>query len=356
MPESTKPQIQTPPPNSPGKDKADEVYKQEFGGAKTEGEQAVEFLDSERQDVAQSTSKNQEEDLKKSLGTGFTFGALNVTNSTAPEAYLNRAEDYLSSDSWSNTARKFTSNQLTVPGSPTRRFVKPLAIGSAAMYAGSRGVDKLLEKDRLKETSKQNVSNVDANSKPTVETSMKKNARIKWMDDFASWVKGSDEAASASAGGDNVSQHLDEATYDGQPHPNDPYFDEAVDRASSESYGQPSLDDIEIKRQEIEAEKADRSFTERLSDGAEKSKDEVANTAETAGGIAGAGLLGGAGYYGYNAFTDEGKKSRPEQVAQTAVHRPASRAGRQIGGATPQRRATQPQMQPAKRPARTQQR
>jgi hypothetical protein len=350
MPESTKPQIQTPPPNSPGKSKTDDAYKQEFGGAKTEGEQAVEFLDSQRQDVAQDTSKNQEEDLKKSLGTGFTFGALNVTNSTAPEAYLNRAEDYLSGDSLPDTARKFTSNQLTVPGSPTRRFVKPLAIGSAAMYAGSRGVDKLLDKDRLKEPSDK------SKSKPTVKTSIKKNARIKWVDDFASWVKGGDEAASASAGGDNVSQHLDEATYNGQPHHDDPYFDEAVDRASSESYGQPSLEDIEIKRQEIEAEKADRSFTERLSDGAEKSKNEVADTAETAGGIAGAGLLGGAGYYGYNAFTNEGQKSRPEQVAQTAAHRPASRAGRQIGGANPQRRATRPRMQPARTPARTQQR
>ena len=198
MPEPAQPNIKTP--SSPSGSIQDS-YEQEFGSTKTEGEQAVEFVDAQRQEAARDTSKSQEEDLKKSLGTGFTFGALNVANSAPPEVYLNRAKNYSSNDRLLDTARKFTSNQLTVPGSATRRFAKPLAIGSATMYAGSRAVDSLLdEESKVNYGSDQSMNNngptgtgpngITSGSIGDDNYNTEKQAKsVIKMDDAASWLR-----------------------------------------------------------------------------------------------------------------------------------------------------------------------
>jgi hypothetical protein len=182
----------------------------------------LEFLDSERQNVAKNISDEQKEDAAKAVGMGTTFGGMQAATE-APEGYgediLRKADNMDAPDMAKPLIREFGE------GGMVRRFGRPFLGAAAATYAGSRLTKNLLGDDDLYEGKKsrpappqpstppssvspspvgQQSASDGVNATPRVKkasnTSFQKEAVGKWLDDMASFFRSSNDVNLPDAG------------------------------------------------------------------------------------------------------------------------------------------------------------
>lgn len=298
-----------PSANSIGSPNIDQKFKEEFGKARGRSADTADFLDNERENIVRDINNQQERDLKQGLGTGLTFGALNITGDTEPNYYADKKRqiDKMDISDWRKNLKKQFAK-----GSKMRRFVRPAILGTGAVY----GVNRLVN----------NALDVDNPNQNIQKQSMKKEAKGfgKWVDEMKSFT-GFGKSKGKTSGGVEWEEPAN-SSFDDMPHPDDPHFEEAVNRADeyTEPGVTPDLNDIKVEIDRINRE--NQSFGERFREGLDASKDEAVDTAETFGGLASLGLLGGAGYTGYNAYKGD-TETRAEEVGRIVQHKPYTRAG-----------------------------